>query len=526
MTSKQFQDDIQRFGRSLLLPIAILAPVGMLLGITSAFTQIYLIERLPFLGNATFQMTLKSISSIANVLFSNIPLLFAMGVANGMARKEKNIAVFSSVIGYFVLLATMNVWLTVTGTLVKGSSQEISAAGQAIVFGIQTIRVDALGGMFSGILAAYLTERFYNLQLPLAFAFFGGRKSVPILTIFWMIPIGLILPFFWNFFIEILKSSSALFTSDYIGTFLFGFLNRMLIPFGLHHVQTSIMRFTEAGGTYLINGETFIGIIPATNKLLFDLGPSSPYWDSLGPELFRFGAQNQMLTTLFAFPAIGLAMYHTAYTKNRPYVTPMIITVVLTAFLGNITEPLEFSFMFISPVLYVTHAFLKGIGGVFLYMLGTCVGYIRGTIFDFTIFGLLYENTRWWNLFIVGIPIASIYYFFFKWYILKFNLETPGREAEVLDSSLLLDKKYGEVALIVLEGLGGKGNIKRVENCISRLRVDFVDEKKVNQQRIRESGAAGIFFPSEGHIHVVYGPHVEFVRNALDDIIEGKQEGL
>lgn len=519
MTKVQFQDNIQRFGRSLLLPIAILAPVGMALGITSAFTQSYLIQQIPALGNPLFQNILKSISTIASRLFENIPLLFAMGVANGMANREKNIAVFSSIIGYIILLATMNVWLTLTGNLVKGDANAIAAAGQGVILGIQTLRVDAVGGMIAGLVAAYLTERFYNLQLPLAFAFFSGRKSVPIITIPCMIIIGFIMPYIWEIFIKALTASSAVLMSKYFGTFIIGFLNRMLIPFGLHHVLTSIIRFTEAGGTYVMDGQTFIGIIPATNYLWFKVGPASPYWSQLGPELARFAGQSQMLTTLFAFPAIGLAMYHTAFEKNRPLVKGMIITVVLTAFLGNITEPLEFSFMFISPMLYVAHAVIKGLGGLALYLLGTTVGYIRGTIFDFAIFGFLYENTRWWNLFIVGIPTALLYYFFFKWYIVRKNLETPGREPEVMDSTLLLEKRYDEVAALVVEGLGGKSNINRVENCISRLRVDLGDVSKINKDVLRKSGCAGIFLPSPGHIHVVFGPHVEFVRNSVDDIM-------
>lgn len=516
-----WKDSIQTFGRSLLLPIALLAPIGMVMGICSAMGQFYMIEKFPFLGNEILKLVLSSLQTITSIVFNNIPLLFAMGVAQGMAKNEKGIAVFSSAVGYLTLNVVMSVYLKATGTMADAAVA--AQVGQGTVLGIQTLKIEALGGLISGLVAAKVADRFYRLELPLAFAFFGGKKSIPIITFVCMIPIGLVIPVIWNVLTSFLISISFIFTAPYVGNAVYYTLNRALIPFGLHHVLASLVRFTEAGGTYMINGTEYVGILNATNEILFNLGPTSEYWKQLMPTLTSYLGGAQMLTTLFRVPAIGLAMYHTSFLKNRKIAKGVILTCCLTAFLGNITEPLEFSFLFISPPLFILYCVMCGIGAIPYQMLNICIGYIRGTIFDFGIFGLLYEDTQWISLVILGIINFVVFYFVFKWFIVKFNLETPGREAFEIEESasvLLKEKNWPAIAAIVIEGLGGKENIVNVENCISRLRVDLKDPNKVDQIKIKDSGCAGIFFPSTNHIHVVFGPHVEFVRHAVDDSLK------
>lgn len=514
---------IQTFGRSLLLPIAVLAPIGMIMGITGALSQSYMIEKIPFLANGVLQAVLLSLQNITSMIFNNIPLLFAMGVAYGMSKNEKGIAVFASVIGYLTLNIVMNSYLKLTGTL---ADKEIMAqAGQGIVLGVQTMRLEAMGGIIAGLVAAYTTDRFYKLELPLAFAFFGGKKSVPILTFLFMLPIGFVVPVIWSLFTKFLISISFIFINDYFGVGVYWMLHRALIPFGLHHVLASIVRFTEAGGVYMIHDVPYTGILNATNEILFNLGPSDPSWTEYMPKLTSYLGAGQMLTTLFRVPAIGLAMYHTSFAKNKKVAKGVILTVVLTAFLGNITEPLEFSFLFIAPQLYVVYCVLCGLMALPMQFLHISIGYIRGTIFDFGIFGLLYDNTNWIELVILGLANFAVFYLVFRWAINKFNLETPGRETfEVneMASSLLKEKKYHEIAAIVIKNLGGPENIVKVENCISRLRVDLVDQEQVDQVKLKDSGCAGLFFPSKNHIHVVFGPHVEFVRNAVDELLKNK----
>ena len=515
------RDSIQTFGRSLLLPIALLAPIGMVMGICSAMGQSYMIEKFPFLGNEILKLVLSSLQTITSIVFNNIPLLFAMGVAQGMAKNEKGIAVFSSAVGYLTLNVVMSVYLKATGTMADAAVA--AQVGQGTVLGIQTLKIEALGGLISGLVAAKVADRFYRLELPLAFAFFGGKKSIPIITFVCMIPIGLVIPVIWNVLTSFLISISFIFTAPYVGNAVYYTLNRALIPFGLHHVLASLVRFTEAGGTYMINGTEYVGILNATNEILFNLGPTSEYWKQLMPTLTSYLGGAQMLTTLFRVPAIGLAMYHTSFLKNRKIAKGVILTCCLTAFLGNITEPLEFSFLFISPPLFILYCVMCGIGAIPYQMLNICIGYIRGTIFDFGIFGLLYEDTQWIGLVILGIINFVVFYFVFKWFIVKFNLETPGREAFEIEesaSTLLKEKNWPAIAAIVIEGLGGKENIVNVENCISRLRVDLKDPNKVDQVKIKDSGCAGIFFPSANHIHVVFAPHVEFVRHAVDDSLK------
>ncbi|KML33254.1 PTS transporter subunit EIIC [Rossellomorea marisflavi] len=510
---------IQQFGRSLLLPIAVMAPIGMIMGITGALGQEYMIEKLPFLDHVIIQTIINSLRDISSVVFNNIPLLFAMGVAYGMSKNEKGIAVFASVLGYLTLLIVMNVYLTATGTL-EADPEKLSQMGQGVILGIQTLRIDAFGGIIAGLIAAKVADRFYKLELPLAFAFFGGKKSVPIITFLFMIPVGLIIPFIWGFFTQFLLSISFIFMNPNYGVGVYWFAHRALIPFGLHHVLASVVRFSEAGGVYMIDGQNYIGILNATNKILFDLGPDHESWSRLMPDLTKYLASGQMLITLFRIPAIGLAMYHTAYASNKTIAKGTIITVVLTAFLGNVTEPLEFTFLFIAPFLFIIYAVLSGVMAIPLNYLDVSIGYIRGTIFDFGIFGLLYENTNWYQLVLLGIVNFIVFYAVFRFAIVKFNLKTPGREAAIRNVNLLKEKKYPEIASIVVEGLGGKQNIKHVDNCVTRLRIDLKDDEKVDLERLKDAGSSGSFMAQKNHIHVVFGPHVEFVRNAVDDEIK------
>ncbi|WP_054951350.1 PTS transporter subunit EIIC [Numidum massiliense] len=510
----KFSESIQRFGRTLLLPIGVLAPVGMILGISGALVQPYMIERFAFLGNDNVNAILVSIRTIASIIFDNIPLLFAMGVAYGMSKKDKGISVFAATVGYLTLIITMNVWLTLTGKM--ADPEVMTQVGQINVLGIQTMNISAAGGIITGLIAAWATDKYYNLELPTALAFFSGKKSVPIITIGVMIAIGAVLPFIWEFFVGILMKLSVVFVSA-VGPFFTAAGERLFIPFGLHHVWNALFRFTEAGGSYVIGDETFVGVVPAMTEVLFNQGPNSEYWAML-PKLTRFMAQQQMLVTLFLFPAIALAMYRAARVENRPVVKSMLITMVLTAVLGNVTEPLEFTFVFIAPLLYVAYACIVGIGAVLLSFASVGIGYIRGTIFDFAIFGLLYEKTNWIFLVLIGLGLAVVTYFFFYWAITKFDIKTPGREeSQNVDNTLIKEKRYGEIADIVVRALGGKGNIINVDNCITRLRIDVADVRVIDKDLLQTSGCTGFFLPAEKHVHIVYGPQVEFVRNAVDE---------
>lgn len=514
---KKYSEQFQRFGRSLLLPIGVMAPMGLILGVAGAFAQSYMIELVPILGNPIINKTMVGLRTVADVVFKNIPLLFAMGVAYGMAKKDKGISVFAAVVGYIVLMSTMNVWLTVTGNLITEGN--ISVGGQTTVLGIQTVNINVFGGILTGVLGAWAGNKYYDLELPMAFAFFGGRKSVPLITLVCSAAIGLVIPFFWQYLIAFFASMQGILLHPVWGTILTSVINRMLIPFGLHHVWNAMLRYTEAGGVYLINGVTHIGYLPAMNEILFQLGPNSPYWTET-IVMNRFSGASQMVRCIFVFPAIGMAMYKTAYNEKKAMAKGIIITSVMTAFLGNVTEPLEFSFLFMAPALFFIYSFIGALGSIALIFANVRTGYLRGTIFDFFIFGVMYENTNWIWIVIIGVIEAVIMYFVFKWYILKFNVQTPGRDEDAnLDNALIREKRYDEIARLAIEGLGGKENIIGVENCITRLRVDFKDKNKIDTDILKSSGCSGVFMPSSGHIHIVYGPMVEFIRNEVDKIV-------
>ncbi len=510
---KKINMKLQTFGRTLLLPIGVIAPVGLVLGVSNALSQEYMINLIPFLGTPIVNGFFISIKNIAQVIFSNMPLLFAMGVAYGLSKKEKGIAVFAAVISYLVLNMTMNQYLTLTGTLKDPDVME--QFSQTMVLGIQTVRVDVLGGMIIGGLSAWATDKYHDKELPTAFAFFSGKKLPPMIMILIAVVLGFTLPIIWSYVTSLLTSLGFIFEKKVLGTFSFWSINRLLIPFGMHHVFDSLIRYTEMGGVYEICGASYTGVLNALNAAMFDPTCSEVITREEMGGLTRFMAQGQMLNTLFFIPAIGLAMFHEAKKENKKAAAGLILTSVLSAFLGNVTEPMEFTFMFISPFLYVFHSIMIGIGAVFLALLTTAVGYIRGTIFDFFIFGVMVPDSGWINIVIVGIPLAIVYYFVFRFAIRKWNLVTPGREEVKIVNLKEVDRE--QLAADIIEGLGGKDNIEYVNNCVTRLRVDIKNKTLVKKDILEKTGAAGVFFPTSKHIQVVYGPQVEFIKNAVDE---------
>lgn len=509
---KKFNMHLQGFGRTLLLPIGVIAPIGLVLGISNALSQSYMIDLIPILGNPVINGFLVSIKNISQVIFNNMPLLFAMGVAYGLSRKEKGIAVFAAVISYLILNMTMNQYLVLTDSL--KDTEVMEQFSQTMVLGIQTVRVDVLGGMLMGGIAAWATDNFYDKELPTALAFFSGKKLPPMITIAIAVLLGFVLPSIWGFVTSILTNLGFIFSKQIFGTFTFWTVNRLLIPFGLHHVFDSLIRYTEMGGVYDICGQTYIGVLNSLNAGLFDPNCASQVSPREIASLTRFMAQGQMVNTLFLIPTTGLAMYHEVKPKNKKYAVGIIMTSVLAAFLGNVTEPMEFTFMFISPFLYVFHALIIGVGGVLLALLGTAVGYIRGTVFDFFIFGVMVHGSRWYNILLVGIPLGIVNYFVFRFAIRKWNLITPGREAsERID---LKDVDRSMLAQNIIEALGGRENINYVNNCVTRLRVDINNKTLISKDKLDKTGAAGIFFPTSKHVQIVYGPQVEFIKNEID----------
>ena len=517
---------LQRIGRSFMLPIAILPVAGLLLGLGSSFTNETTIATYHLggiLGNGTILHALLVImNKVGSAVFDNLPLLFAVGVAIGMAKKEKEVAALSAVIAFFVMNISINAMLNINGKILEDGSiaKNVLEGTIASVCGINTLQMGVFGGIIVGLGVAALHNRFHKIILPNALSFFGGSRFVPIISTITYMFVGIAMYFVWPIVQNGIYALGGLVTgTGYFGTLIFGIVKRALIPFGLHHVFYLPFWQTAVGGTMEVGGK----LIQGGQNIFFAQLADSAHITHFSADATRYFS-GEFIFMIFGLPGAALAMYRTAKPEKKKAAGGLLLSAALTCMLTGITEPLEFSFLFISPQLFAVYCVLCGLMTIPYQFLHISIGYIRGTIFDFGIFGLMYENTHWLNLILLGIVNFVIFYFVFKFFIKKWNLETPGRESFEIEesaSTLLKEKNWPEIARIVVENLGGPENIVHVENCVSRLRIDLKDPEQVNQTGLRDSGCAGIFFPSKNHIHVVFGPHVEFVRNAVDKLLKG-----
>lgn len=508
---------LQGLGKTFMLPVALLAFMGILLGIGSVFSSSSTIETFPVLGNSFLQIIFRFMSTIGGFAFTYLPVMFAMAIPLGLARKEKGIAAFSGFVGYTVMNLAINFYLTETNTLAP--ADQLRESGQGMVFGIQTLEMGVLGGIIAGLVVYHLHKRFYTIQLPDSFAFFSGARFVPIITSLVMALVGLGLPVIWPIFSSAITAVGfAIKKAGIFGPFLFGAGERLLLPFGLHHILVSMIRFTEAGGSALIDGKEVFG---ALNIFYAELQNNLP----ISPSATAFLSQGKMPTFMFGLPAAALAMYRTSFLKNRPKIKGLLISGVIATFVTGITEPIEFLFLFISPLLWMFHVVMTGLGFMVMSLLGVTIGNTDGGIIDFIIFGVMQGSyTKWWWVLIIGALWFVIYYFVFKTVILKFDLKTPGRE-KVLDTTEYTDaetnytKKGGYDATGILAALGGGENLDSLDNCITRLRLIVKDGSQVDDEKLKQLGALGVVRLDDHNIQVIIGTKVTTVRNALEDLI-------
>ncbi|MGX7109477.1 maltose/glucose-specific PTS transporter subunit IIBC [Facklamia miroungae] len=507
---------LQGLGRTFMLPVALLAFMGLLLGLGSAFTSQATIETLPFLDNNLLQVLFRFITTIGAFAFSYLPLLFAIAIPLGLAREEKGIAAFSGVVGYIIMNISINFYLGETASL--ANSEMMSEAGQGMILGIQSLQMGVLGGIISGIIVWRLHTKFYKTKLPDAFAFFSGTRFVPIITSLVMAIVGLILPIFWPFFASFIQGiGKVIGSAGVFGPFLFGASERLLLPFGLHHILVAMIRFTDAGGTQIINGETISG---ALNIFFAQLESGL----QISGEATAFLSQGKMPTFMFGLPGAALAMYHTALPENRNRVKGLLISGVVATAITGITEPLEFLFLFISPLLWIFHVIMTGAGFLAMSVLGVVIGNTDGSLFDFIIFGVLQgTQTRWWMVIFVGLIWFAIYYFFFKMIILKKDLATPGRRSprvkgtnytteELNYESNNLDYNVKEM----IHSLGGSENINSISNCVTRLRLSVKNSENVDSQKLEDLGALGVIKLDNNNVQVIIGTHVESLRQDIE----------
>ncbi|MDN6664482.1 MAG: maltose/glucose-specific PTS transporter subunit IIBC [Tetragenococcus koreensis] len=507
----------QGLGKTFMLPVALLAFMGIVLGVGSAFSSPAIIEQFPFLENQVLQVIFRFLSTIGGFAFTYLPALFAIAIPLGLARKEKGAAAFSGFVGYVIMNLSINFYLDETNLLAEADS--LQESGQGMVFGIQTLEMGVLGGIIAGVIVYYLHKRFYNIQLSDSFAFFSGVRFVPIITSLVMGVVGLIIPMIWPLFAMIITGiGSTIQHAGVFGPFLFGSGERLLLPFGLHHILVAMIRFTEAGGAAVINGNEIFG---ALNIFYAELQNNLP----ISPNVTAFLSQGKMPTFMFGLPAAAFAMYRTAKPENRSKVKGLLISGVIATFVTGITEPIEFLFLFISPLLWIFHVVMTGLGFLLMNLLGVTIGNTDGGVLDFLIFGVMQgAQTRWWMVLLVGACWFAIYYFVFKTIILKRDLATPGREkvveeTEYTDKEVNYTKQGSFDAKGILSALGGAENIESLDNCITRLRLVLSSSDKVDDERLKVLGALGVVRLDEQNVQVIIGTKVTTVRNALEELI-------
>lgn len=521
---------LQRIGRSFMLPIAILPIAGLFLGIGASFgneTMLRAYGLWDVFGEGTIIYTFFNVLAAAGqVVFDNLPLLFAMGVAIGMAKNEKAVAALAATVSFLVMHATIGACILALGEgkMPQGSVTE--------VLGITSLEMGVFGGIIVGVGVAVLHNRFYKIQLPQMLAFFGGTRFVPIISSVVYLLVGILMYFIWPYVQSGISTIGNLVrSSGYIGTFIYGTVERALIPFGLHHVFYMPLWQTDLGGSMNIGGEIVSG---AQNIFFAQLADPDTVNFSVDATRFMTGKFPFMI---FGLPGAALAMYHCAKKEKKKVVGSLLLSASLTAMLTGITEPLEFTFLFVAPVLYVVHCVLAGLSFMLMHILSVTVGMtFSGGIIDWVLFGVLQgTKTNWYMIAVVGVFYFLIYYFVFKYLIKKLNLKTPGRESDFEEPKLYtradMNAKNEADAMIgamndedkksafIVYGLGGKENISDLDCCATRLRVTVYNSKLVRENALKESGAAGVIVKGSG-VQVIYGPSVTIIKSNLDDFLK------
>ncbi|PRO65615.1 glucose-specific PTS transporter subunit IIBC [Alkalicoccus urumqiensis] len=500
---------LQRIGRSLMLPVALLPAAGLLLAIGDAMQNPDMIEVVGFLANPTVELIATLMQEAGDIVFANLPLLFAVGVAIGLADGD-GVAGLAAIIGFFIINVTMSVLGGIEPDMVSADAPEY-----AMVLGIPTLATGVFGGIIAGLIGAYMFKKFYNIELPSYLGFFAGKRFVPIVTAGASILVGALMFFVWPFIQDGLNTFSIFMTESNrtLSTFIFGVIERSLIPFGLHHIFYSPFWF-EFGTYTSAAGE----VVRGDQQIFF--------------QQIRDGAEltagaymtGKFPFMMFGLPAAALAIYHCARPENKKVVAGIMGSAALTSFLTGITEPIEFSFLFVAPVLFAIHAVFAGLSFMTMHLLDVQIGMtFSGGAIDYFLYGILPNRTEWWIVIPVGLVFAVIYYFGFRFAITKFNLMTPGREKPEEDADGQKAGKAGndELPYEVLKAFGGKENLSHLDACITRLRISVNDTDAVDKDRLKQLGASGVM-QINNNVQAIFGPRSETIKGQMQDIIKGK----
>ena len=524
---------LQRVGRSFMLPIAVLPVAGLLLGIGSSFTNATMIDTYglqAILGEGTIlNMFLTVLSKAGSALFDNLPIIFAVGCAIGMAKKEKEVAALSAVIAYFTMNAAVNAMLVNSGQILDdGSIADFVLQGTITSsVGIQTLQMGVFGGIIVGLGVAALHNRFYTIELPSALAFFSGSRFVPIISTVVYVLVGIGMFFVWPVVQNGIYALGGLVTgTGYLGTLIFGIIKRALIPFGLHHVFYLPFWQTGVGGSMEVAGKMIEG---GQNIFFAQLAdPSTVHFSADACRYFS----GEFIFMIFGLPGAALAMYQTAKPEKKKQAGGLLLSAALACMATGITEPLEFSFLFVAPMLFAVQVILAGAAYMIAHILNIAVGLtFSGGLLDLFLFGILQGNakTSWLRIIPVGIIYFLLYYGIFKFLILKFDLKTPGREDEDVETKLYTKADYNaakesgvkgaEVSALITAGLGGKSNIEDVDCCATRLRCTIKDPAKVEEALLKQGGSRGVILKGKG-IQVIYGPQVAVLKTNLEAFLQ------
>lgn len=537
---------LQRVGRSFMLPIAILPVAGLLLGIGSSFTNATTIETYgltSILGEGTLLHSLLVImNSVGSAVFDNLPLIFAIGVAIGMAKKEKEVAALAAVIAFFVMNTAINAMLNVTGDILENGEIAESVLDGTItsICGIQSLQMGVFGGIIVGLGVAALHNRFYKIQLPSALAFFGGTRFVPIISTLVYMFVGIAMYFVWPVVQNGIYALGGLVTgSGYVGTLIFGLIKRALIPFGLHHVFYMPFWQTAVGGSMEVAGQ----MVQGGQNIFFAQLADSANVSHFSADATRYFS-GEFIFMIFGLPGAALAMYQCAKPEKKKAAGGLLLSAALACMATGITEPLEFSFLFVAPALFAVQVVLAGSAYMIAHILNIAVGLtFSGGFLDFFLFGILQgnEKTSWLRVIPVGIIYFFLYYFIFKFMILKFDFKTPGREDDDVETKLYTKadvnarKEAGKseagsdstdpLSEKITKGLGGKKNISDVDCCATRLRCTVHNADLVNDALLKYTGASGVVHRGQG-VQVIYGPNVTVIKANLENYLETAPDTL
>ncbi|EIS6447821.1 TPA: PTS transporter subunit EIIC [Staphylococcus pseudintermedius] len=507
---KLFFGQLQRVGKALMLPVAILPAAGILLALGNAMHNEQLVSLAPWLKHEVFVILSTIMESAGQVVFDNLPLLFAVGTALGLAGGD-GVAALAALVGYLIMNATigkvMHISIDQIFSFADGAktlSQANKLPQHALILGIPTLQTGVFGGIIMGALAAWCYNKFYNITLPQFLGFFAGKRFVPIVTSLVAIVTGVVLAFVWPPIQEGLNDLSNFLLNKnlVLTTFIFGIIERSLIPFGLHHIFYAPFWFEF--GSYVnqagevVRGDQRIWMAQMKDGVEFTAGA------------FTTGKYPFMM---FGLPAAAYAIYRQARPERKKIVGGLMLSAALTSFLTGITEPLEFSFLFVAPILYVLHVLLAGTSFLVMHLLDVKIGMtFSGGFIDYILYGLLnWDRTHALYVIPVGIVYAIIYYFLFTFVIKHMNLKTPGREDEVAETR---DTSVERLPFDVLDAMGGKDNVKHLDACITRLRVEVLDKAKVDVNALKELGAAGVLEVGN-NMQAIFGPKSDQIKHDM-----------